>query len=304
LSNVPLEILELILWHDCKNNCKFCWQKAKNHKDKFLDESQKITSIFRAVDLVKSYGQYHEKHHLLLVGGEIFDIQFSSQLHSTFFKLIDLVVEKMVSGQIELLYVNTNLIYKDLSTLLRFLDELNRHELLSRLRFTTSYDLVGRYKTEEDRELFLSNLEFVESNYRYSGLKIVANMIMSDYVCNEILEDRFGVKEFSEEYNIKLNLLPYITLIPELSASRDKVMRTLVKVNNQVPRYLKEYVEGFLINQPRRLFEYSSGSVNDYRHCTSSLSECGHSVNFKKYSEGEQRCYVCDIKNLYETVGD
>jgi hypothetical protein len=52
----------------------------------------------------------------------------------------------MNNNIIDLLYINTNLIYENMSILFNFLDLIKNNNLFNRLKFTTSFDLQGRFK--------------------------------------------------------------------------------------------------------------------------------------------------------------
>jgi hypothetical protein len=80
---------------------------------------------------------------VLICGGEIFDnIKNLNILIDFFEKIIDL----MNNNIIDLLYINTNLIYENTTILFKFLDLIKNNNLFNRLKFTTSFDLHGRFK--------------------------------------------------------------------------------------------------------------------------------------------------------------
>ena len=124
-------IIEFLLWNDCSahGKCAFCWQQAKHECSKFLDNENKINSIncvkkFLKNNFVKLEDGSNNKHtgnHILLVGGEIFDIEDELVIQELK-SLIDYIIQLMNNEEIELLYINTNLLYKDLSTLEYLLD--------------------------------------------------------------------------------------------------------------------------------------------------------------------------------------
>ena len=65
--------------------------------------------------------------------------------------LLKQVLHQMIDNEIELLYLNTNLLYEDTEVLDWFLDEMQENELFDRLHFTTSYDIVGRFCPRSER---------------------------------------------------------------------------------------------------------------------------------------------------------
>ena len=62
--------------------------------------------------------------------------------------------------EIELLYLNTNLLYEDLELLEGFLENIKQNNLFERLRFTTSYDIEGRFNKNSEL-LFYKNLKYL-----------------------------------------------------------------------------------------------------------------------------------------------
>lgn len=200
----------------------------------------------------------------------------------------------MKEGIIDLLYINTNLIYININGIYDLLEQLKEHGLLDRLRFTTSYDIEGRFKKEHDRQVMLTNLKSIMEHY--PTIHTVVNTILTKPACDAILSDSFNLKEFMEEYNCWVNLIPYIVLDSDLTADRKTIFKALNHVNKQCPNYLEKYVPNMAIKQEKWLYMYKNG---EFQFCSCELSpECGHSVNFKKYCK-EGTCFCCDLENIF-----
>ena len=75
-------IFEFLLWDNCRNDCKFCFQKQSNN---LLTDEQKALSINKAIDFLQS-DKYVAGSHVLLIGGEIFD---SPKIFDRLFLLFD-----------------------------------------------------------------------------------------------------------------------------------------------------------------------------------------------------------------------
>ncbi len=113
-------IYEFILWDNCSNNCKFCWQKQQNSYS--TDEMKD-----RSIDLVKNFicsENFEIGSHVLLVGGEIFDTM-DHKICDKIKMLISLIIGKMIASEIDLFYINTNLLNTNFN-LMNFL----LHEIL------------------------------------------------------------------------------------------------------------------------------------------------------------------------------
>ena len=155
-------VFEFLLWDNCNNDCQFCYQKRDYHP---LTLQQKVQSIDKVLDFLQS-NAYIKGSHVLLVGGEIFD---DRQVFPYMKKLIDNIVNMMVVEDIDLLYINTNLLYKDISCVCYLLDAIQSIGAFPRLKFTTSYDEVGRFKNDKHKNLMLTNLK--QLTLKYTGLK-------------------------------------------------------------------------------------------------------------------------------------
>ena len=291
-------IYEFLLWANCENNCKFCWQKHLNKKDKFLNVSQKLDSI-RAVERFLLSDKYEKGSHVLLVGGELFDTKSSEEFQN----FLSFVANEMASGNIELLYLNTNLIYENLDSICFLLDKIKDKKLFGRLKFTTSFDIFGRFSDNEKQKLMLTNLKKIKA--LYPEINIVVNIILTKQACEVILENKFSILGFRQEYSVEVNTIPYIVLTNDMAADKQTIFKTLVHLDKEMPGYLRKYVENFDLPQKKLLYEYTAGDINDLVFCSSDDdADCGHSINFKKYSIEQDSCFVCDIKKLLGMVED
>ena len=301
-------IIEFLLWNDClaHGKCAFCWQQAKHECSKFLNDEEKINSIncvskFLDNNFAKLPNGENNKHtgnHILLVGGEIFDIE-SDIVKKELIELIKKIIKMMCNNEIELLYINTNLLYKDLTLIDWFLSMIQTNGLFDRLRFTTSWDIAGRFETEEKKDLFDKNLKKIRADYPEAH--IVVNSILTKQYCEKIIENPSFVKDFQDMYKVQVNTIPYIVLTDWLAPTKNQVMKALLSINSIIPNYVRDYVNNFSLPQPKLLYEYNSKD-KDLIYCSSDIDECGHSENFKNYCTDSKKCYICDIKQLLDRL--
>lgn len=284
-------IYEFLLWDNCSNNCKFCFQR-KNPRLYSLDEQQSI--LKQTLNYLNS-DKYLENSHILLVGGELFDNTARFSMFSAFF---DEIVKMLLDNKIDLLYLNTNLCYdKDcVDMLVSILQQFDKNDLFDRLKFTTSYDIAGRFSDNTREELFLRNIRLLTT--RFPNLKIVANSILTNEFCDSILSDTFDLFEFLEKNKISANLIPYIILDTALAPSRKLVFQTIQKLYQEKPEFIRSWIENLDLKQPRKMFYFKN---NIWNSCECSVSDCGHSVNFKRYSSANS-CFVCDIKEVFNAI--
>ena len=298
MNNSPKDLFEFLLWDNCSNNCKFCWGKFLNKSDKFLNHEQKIQSIESVKKFLDS-DEYIAGSHVLLVGGEIFD-SINPDFNNSLLSLFDFVIEHMLNNKIDLLYVNTNLIYNDTTTLVQFLQKIQDNNLFERLKFTTSYDIYGRFDNIDKCMLMLNNLDMIVN--KFPSIHIVANIILTKQACELINNKKFSIKVFEDEHKIQVNTIPYIVLDEEMMADKEEIFKALLTIDNEKPGYLSSYVANFDLPQKKKLYEYRAGQYNCLCFCSSQDAACGHSENFKRYCKEQDRCFVCDIKQLLMMV--
>lgn len=300
-------IVEFLLWNDCiaHGKCAFCWQQARHDCTKFLDEENKLNSINCVREFLKTrfdssdgIKKDNTGNHILLVGGEIFDIELES-VKKSLCDLLEYIVSLMSNNDIELLYINTNLLYTDLTLLYKLLNLIKKFELFDRLRFTTSWDLVGRFETEEKKERFDKNIREIRKDFPEAH--IVVNMILTKQMCNEIIGNPTFIRNFQEKYDVQVNTIPYIVLKDWMCPTKAEVMNALLAINNDIPNYIKDYATNFSLPQRKDLYEYNSID-KQLIYCSSDIDSCGHSVNFKNYCTDKSKCYLCDIIQLMEEV--
>lgn len=282
-----LPINEFLLWNNCNNNCKFCWQK----KEKVSTVEERLLSI----DLVKERIKFLTNSHVLYVGGELFSEQ-NFYVKEALLDLFDLTFKKMLNLEIDICYINTNLLYDINDILIPILNMAKKNNLIERLHFTTSGDKYGRFSNTES--LFYKNIEVIR--HTYPSLYFICNLILTNNFCDDILNDNFNLKEYCMKYNIDVNTIPYIKYGKIIQAPpRKKVFDTLLKLDTQYPGYLKRYCNNFILNQPIFLTQYKDQKLIDV---TSQKSECNHSVNFKKCYSDSEECFVCDCKKLIKAM--
>lgn len=307
-------VYEFLLWNNCGNNCTFCHQRNHERKidDKILTPIQQIDSIEKCKSFLNK--QFKEGNHILLVGGEIFDI-INEDVKKEFIALIKEIKDKLCLNKIDLLYINTNLLYKDISLLDWFLALFEANGLLPRLKFATSYDILGRFTSKERELLFYHNLKYITDTYK--DLKVVVNTVLTNEACKRICEDKFGadylleyleeqdkdtftIKDWIEYFRVDINTIPYIRLDDDKAPQMPKkstVFETLLHIDNLIPGYLKSYGDNIALKQPKLLYEYNK-KEKDFVYCSSKLGECGHSVNFTRCFADSDRCYPCEIQKL------
>ena len=309
------EIYEFLLWNNCIfGNCTFCHQRAHERKidDKILTPEEQVESLAKCKEFLDT--QFVKGNHILLVGGEIFDTKVDI-VKKGLIDLIKHVKNMMCNDEIDLFYVNTNLLYTDIDLLDWFLSLYQTNELLKRIKFTTSYDMVGRFTAKEREMLFYRNLKYLTD--KYDDLHIVVNTVLTNEACKRIQNDTFGadyvleylkaqgntkwtIKDWIDYFRVDINTIPYIRLpydkAPEMP-TKGVVFDTLLHIDKLIPGYLKSYADNIALTQIKNLYEYNK-SEKAYKYCSSKLADCGHSENFKLSFADSDECFPCAIQKL------
>lgn len=280
-------IYEFLLWENCRNHCSFCFQQEKNQ----LTDKEKYNSMIAVKCFLDNDQRYIKNSHILLVGGELFD---SPSIFNELKQFLLYVLDKQLNDDIDLLYINTNLIYKNIDCLMWFLSKIEQLQLFDRLKFTTSYDVAGRFANDKVKQLMLKNLNIITN--QYSQLRVVVNTMLSKQLCEAILDDEYDLHSFMTRHNCDVNLTPYIIRDLSLAPTRNLVFKALLKVQKQDPAYIERYVNNFDLPQPKELYQYRNGQLV---YCSCLNNNCGHSENFTLYSS-QHSCFICDLKSIFK----
>ena len=279
---------EFILWSNCTNQCDFCWQCKKHDQSTILNSGEMIKCL---CDLDWKLDEITNGDDVLLVGGEILN-PYSDSVNYNLRVTITKCINMLKSNKIRYLYINTNLLYKDRSNLDYLLYNIVINGLSDRLKFTTSYDIYGRFKNYESEKLFLENLKYIYKYY--PKINIVVNAIIT----KQLVNSDFNWDEFQQDYGIKyINFIPYIPVKDDrtMDVTFKDIVKILARQEKRHPGYISFYIKDFDLNQDKILYEYHKDK--GFIECTAKYAECGHNENFKKVLGDE--CYICKLKDIF-----
>ena len=277
---------EFLLWGNCTNQCDFCWQCKKRDESIFLNKKEMISCI---ADTLSKLDNINDGDDVLIVGGEIL-ASYYEEVDESLRELIDKCVQLISINKIRFLYINTNLIYKDRANLIYLFEAIKGYE--DRLKFTTSYDVYGRFKTKEAEELFLKNLLFIKDNYPK------VNTVVNCIITKQLVASNFDDEQFKETYGVKyVNFIPYVPVPDDRSmdVSFMDIVKVLARAERKHKGYIDFYINDFDLNQNKVLYQYHKDI--GYEECTSKYSECHHNENFKKVLDGD--CFICKLKEVF-----
>jgi hypothetical protein len=277
---------EFLLWGNCTNKCDFCWQCQRRDETIFLNKEEMILSIKETINKLDSINDGDD---VLLVGGEIL-ASYYPEVDVFIQGLLYKCVNMIKNNKIRFLYINTNLIYKDKKNLIYLFEAIRGYE--DRLKFTTSYDIYGRFQTEEAEKLFLENLEFIRDFY--SKINVVVNCIIT----KQLVESNFNEEDFKEKYKVKyVNFIPYVPIPGNntMNVEFKDIIKVLARAERKQRGYIDFYIKDYDYNQNKILYQYHKD--RGYEECTSKYLECHHNENFKKILNGE--CFICKLKEVF-----
>ncbi len=294
MAVIEVPMKEYLLWSNCPNHCQFCWQKKLNKPETNLTDEEKIQSIGAVMADIQTLGLTD----ILIVGGEVYCPQ-SPEVTAKLYDLFDLITTRIKNGETRLLYMNTNLLYSDHTMLEHIMYSFDNMEQRKHLRFTTSFDISGRFADETTKQTFISSLRWLVNPHW--GVTTAVNMILTKPFCQAVMNKEFSISSFIQNdcgnYSPTfINTIPYIPLGPDdpLKPTEHEVFTTLRMIEEDQPHYLRYYIEQYDTYQDRVLKEYRRGQ--GLVECSSSYLECGHNSNYTKvFDDGS--CYVCRIKD-------
>lgn len=161
--------LAVPLFDNCNMMCEFCFQNQDGHKQK-IDKSQ----ILRIVpDLVKymipilESGKF-DKIDLKLWGGEVFYDALSDEIINAYKEFIDNLSEGLNHFPMTVVFLSNGVHTKRerISKMLNSLGQLKQSVKLS-------YDSVGRFRSDEQRKIFVDSIKYYRERNSFSGVSIV-----------------------------------------------------------------------------------------------------------------------------------
>lgn len=224
--------IQFELWKDCKNGCKFCFNKGQQDVDK-------LSSLQFVMNKLNS-GEMNNYNEVGFIGGEFFDNQLEQpMIKQTFYKMFDICIQKIHQGLIEKMYITTSLLYDMNVHLIPFLNYLRDNTVLENTLLCTSYDLKYRFHTEKRKKMWEDNMILLHN--LYPTLKIHTEMIVSGFLIDAVLQDKFSIKDFCQTYNTSVDYIEpcsgfyffdkkeCLKVMPDFFPTKDKFIQFLYK---------------------------------------------------------------------------
>ena len=301
-------VLQYSVWANCCNSCDFCLRKERKpySKEKQLHRLERIKKNLDYIDWQDKFSDG-----ISLLGGELYYIE-DKELQESFLELIDMIIEKVLKKS-----PNPNVKYSTVTNglynpdfLIKVLDKIVDACGTKALDLNFSYDIRYRYKSEEDRQKVIDNVNLIHNRYNYC---IGIQMILTQYVVNKWKKGSDIVKNLYELMpgNQLCLLYPHPIhtgkQLDDFFFSRKDLFDFLswLKVS-----YYHEYASFMHSTKNSATYKWTGlkdihkDSVTTQPKLTDGkeiITECGHSELYRCYSDSD-KCMLCDLIALDEDV--
>ena len=285
------DFVQIRLWKDCINNCRFCYLKA--HKDRTTTLEQKKARLQESTNLVSNLNAKT----IGLIGGDFFEgqIRGCEEEWLTFMKAL-----KLTGCEI---YISANLIHEQY-----LLDETT--EILGdKLLICTSYDEVGRFHTEKAKEDWLSNVKELHKK----GIDVFCNCIATQDLFEE--NPRFpkwlGISlvdpHISHEWLLNANKDTYHQdLLDECTFFNFPKRKTAIRWFTKHPNAAKKYSD-YTQNHSNLIYGFDSDGrleielEDRLQGAYFNDPDCHHPFYSLCYADSD-KCMMCDAKRIAENA--
>ena len=268
-------MIQVRLWNDCYNNCAFCSLKGKTKKATGLED--KRARIKKLLEL--------DENKVGIIGGEFFEGQLRGVENEWLYMIKNLSADK--------LFITANLINEQY-----LLEETvsARPDIL----FCTSYDTVGRFKNNSQKEKWLSRVNRLPNVFCtiIPTQDIISDPFISKIRCGiNLCEPHLGTEWYKQvekahyhEHLIRDNELFNLPKRKELLnwVSRHKSVLDLMK-NYEATHFAT--ILGFDEKNNFCYEAYNRFKDNNF------TAECGHQYFSRCYADSD-RCLCCDLEEI------
>ena len=299
-------MLQYSVWANCCNACDFCLRKERipYSKEKQL---KRLDRIKKNLDYIDWQGQFSSG--ISLLGGELYFIE-DKDLQDSFLELIDLIIEKVLkaSPNPDVRYSTvTNGLYNP-EFLIRVLDKIAKACGTKAIDINFSYDLMHRYKSEEDRLRVIDNVNLIHNRYNYC---IGIQMILTQNVIN-LWRNGIDIVQHIEDVmpgNQLCFLYPHPIhtgkKLDDFFFNRSDLFAFLAWLKTNYYREYAAFMKSTLNSATYKwtgLKDIDKESVVTQPKLTDGkeeITECGHSVLYRCYADSN-KCMLCDLIALDE----
>lgn len=214
-----MSFIQYELWKDCKNNCKYCFNKNIKPVRNKVSSLKYVLNSLREKNILPGTS-------IGFIGGEFFDGQMGNpKVKELFYELIDLTMHKIDTNPPGRFLITASLMSNDSSDWFEFCEYIHKYNLDENVLICTSWDAKYRFNdtTKNNWEKTVS-----ETQRRYPKLKFHVEMILTEYLLNGILDDTFSIRNFEEKWNCRVDLnIPYLPWFHERGEDKETFSKKL-----------------------------------------------------------------------------
>lgn len=310
--------LQFELWQNCNNGCKFCYlngSRVISSPEKQIKDIEKVRSIINS-DKLKNYNS------IGLIGGEFFQGQLDNpEVKKHWLLLMKDMANYLEKGILKECWITASLMSDDLSDLYESFDLFPKDK---KILISTSYDEKGRFKSEEQKQVWLNNIKLVHE--RYPQAMVHTQIIVTQSFLDRVLADDSIIKEIMKYSGVdfklpglmrkdydKLGQLNEKTYHDKLLETKDQFPEGFfIERRNDFLKFMKKMVELFgkdKINwfcrnevRSKTLYLMAVDKIIEDRWDLKNDDEnakCGHVYDSYCYLDSD-KCSRCDAMRLYE----
>lgn len=298
------------LWPNCTNRCDFCLLEDRVYKseDARLRVLAAVKENIKTIDWKDKFS-----NGISLLGGEIFYTD-SEKVKTSFLDLINQIVDDIFTkSNVAMISVVSNGIY-DSDVLLRpTLDLLKKRNVIDRINLNFSWDIKGRFHSEESLQSMIKNTNLVYDEY---GITPLVQTCLTQHLIDEHLNGNFNIFEYKKQ-NFPNSILAFLyphkintgKVVSDFFFTRNSLFKFIIWLkDNDYDEVLEHFIQS-VINSSQ--FKYTGlfyrGDVLDDGEDKEAeynqeptlekkqvLTECGHSNLYRCYSDSD-KCMLCDL---------
>lgn len=298
------------VWPNCCNSCDFCLRQARTPISK-EQQLYVLDFIMKNIEHIDWKNKYSAG--ISLLGGELYYIS-DVEIQKKFLELIDTIISKIlkVSANPDCKYSTvTNGLY-DPQFLYEVVDRISSQAGIRHVDMNFSFDLKYRYKSNDDMQKVLKNINAFHDRYNYS---VGVQMILTQYLIDLWKNGNFKYNEFVDKNFSGCNLTflyPHKIhtgkILPDFNFTRSSFLDFLVYLRHENFIAFRNFV---MSTKNSAIFKYTGYRYRDSNDITQQPvlcddkeiinEKCGHSILYQCYSD-TSKCMLCDIINVAQDI--
>ena len=192
-------VVQFEVWSECNNSCGFCYLRKQM---KVFSNEQKIERIQTIIDYVSNDENMKEHDGVGIIGGELFQGQMADpKVKAKWIELMKIINKREEREEINNFWVASALLREDLTDCF---DTIDCFTDKSKVLLCTSYDTVGRFINEEQKQLWFKNIGIIRE--KYPDIKLHSQIVCTQHFIEDVLNETFKIEEIRQKYKMRIDL--------------------------------------------------------------------------------------------------